>query len=258
MPPACNPERRQLVTDPASLLIIAVAFLAGGTLKGFAGMGLPLVTVAVLTFAFGLPNAVALMTVSGLVTNLWQAVGGRRTKEAFVRILPFTLACCLFVWFGTGILVSFDERILVATLGVLLAAYASLAIAGWSATIDPRTDRWLGPIAGAVNGVLCGITGITSVPSVIYVRALGLPRETMIQAMGILFGLSYVAIIFALGARGTLDLQLGALSALAVVPAVAGMWLGRRLRFALDHARFTAVFNWILLMIGIAVALRSI
>ena len=246
------------MTDPISLAIITLAFAIGGFVKGFAGMGLPLVTIAALTFAFGLPNAVALMTVSGLATNLWQAFGGNATREAFRRILPFLVACCLFVWFGTGVLVSFDESVLVVALGLLLVAYASLALTGWNPRITPAQDRWLAPVLGAVNGVCCGITGITSVPSIIYVRAMGLPRETMIQAMGMLFGLSYVAIVIALAIRGTLNVEIGTLSLLAVLPAFAGMWLGRRVRFRTGEAGFAQLFNWLLLLIGLGLILRSI
>ena len=227
-------------------------------MKGFAGMGLPLVTVAALTFAFGLPNAVALMAVPGLVTNLWQSFGGSETRTAFRRIWPFLVACCLFVHVGTGILVSVDQRILVALLGGLLFLYAALAIVGWSPAISPATDRWLGPFAGAMNGICCGITGITSVPSVIYVRSLALPRETMIQSMGILFGLSYVAIVVSLAVRGTLNVEVGTLSALAVAPALAGMWAGRRLRFQTDQAKFALIFNWLLLAIGGFMVVRSL
>ena len=245
------------MTDPTSLLVIALAFAAGGFVKGFAGMGLPLVTVAALTFAFGLPNAVALMTVSGLVTNLWQSFG-RDADRAFRAIAPFLIFCCLFVWVGTGILLTFDQRMLVVALGALLAVYALSSIAGWRLTLTSAQDRWAGPLLGAVNGVSCGITGITSVPSVLYVRALGLSRETMIQAMGMLFGLSYVAIVLSLWLRGTLNVEVGGLSALAVLPALAGMGVGRAVRLRTDPATFARVFDRVLLVIGLGMAARAL
>ena len=238
------------LAEPLSLLIIALAFAGGGFVKGFAGMGLPLVTVAALTFAFGLPNAVMLMVVPGLVTNLWQAVGGTETRAAMARIWPFLLACCAFVWFGTGILVSVDTDLLIVGLGLLLVVYATVTIAGIRLDVPPAQEWWLGPVFGAVNGVACGITGITSVPSILYVNGLNMPRERMIQAMGILFGLSYVAITGALWLRGTLNLQVSGLSALAVMPTLLGMWLGRRLRFASSDVGFKRWFNRLLLVIG--------
>lgn len=241
-----------------SLAIIALAFVAGGFVKGFAGMGLPLVTVAALTFAFGLPVAVMLMVVPGLVTNLWQALGGSQTRAAMRRIWPFLVACCAFVWFGTGILVSFDADTLVVGLGVLLTTYAAVSIAGVRLAVPAAQEWWMGPACGAINGVACGVTGITSVPSVLYVNGLGMPRERMIQAMGMLFGLSYVAISAALWLRGTLNVEVGTLSVLAVLPALAGMWLGRRARFATSEAGFKRAFNWLLLAIGVYLVVRGL
>ena len=245
------------LTEPLAWLVIASAFLGGGFVKGFAGMGLPLVTVAALTFVFGLPAAVMLMIVPGLVTNLWQALGGEETGAAMRRIWPFLVACCAFVWFGTGILVSFDADALVVTLGLLLAGYAAAAIGGLRLDVPAAHEWWMGPVLGAVNGVACGITGVTSVPSVLYVNGLGMPRERMIQAMGMLFGLSYVAIVVALWVRGTLGVEVSAFSAMAVLPALAGMWLGRRARFLTSETRFRRIFNWLLLAIGLYLIVRG-
>ena len=245
------------MTDLISLTIIAFAFALGGFVKGFAGMGLPVITVAVLTFAFGLPTAVMLMAVPGLVTNVWQALGGSETREAFRRILPFLAACCAFVWFGTGILISSDPDVLVLFLGALLAAYATLLIVGVRVEVPARQEWWMGPVFGSINGVACGITGITSVPSVLYVNGLSMPRERMIQAMGMLFGLSYVAIVASLWIRDALVLQTSWLSALAVLPALGGMWLGRRARLTTSEATFRHWFNWFLLAAGLYMVVRS-
>ena len=246
------------LTDPLSLAVIAAAFVAGGFVKGFAGMGLPLVTVAALTFAFGLPVAVMLMVVPGLVTNLWQAIGGSETGPAMRRIWPFLVACCACVWFGTGVLASFDADLLVVGLGLLLAGYAFITIAGVRIDVPPSQEWWMAPVFGAVNGVACGITGITSVPSVLYVNGLGMPRERMIQAMGMLFGLSYVAISVALWLRGMLSVEVGTLSFLAVLPALAGMWIGRRARSGTSDAGFRRAFNWLLLAIGVYLIVRGL
>ena len=245
-------------TDPLTLTIVALAFAGGGFVKGFAGMGLPLVTVAALTFAFGLPAAVMLMVVPGLVTNLWQAVGGSETGAAMRRIWPFLLACCACVWFGTGILATFDANALVVGLGALLALYAAITIGGVRLDVPRAQEWWMGPVFGAVNGVACGITGITSVPSVLYVNGLAMPRERMIQTMGMLFGLSYVAISAALWLRGMLSVEIGALSVFAVAPALCGMWLGRRARFTTSDATFRRVFNWLLLAIGLYLIVRGV
>ena len=54
---------------------------------------------------------------------------------------------------------------------------------------------------GGINGVLTGMTGSFVVPGVLYLQALALPRDAFIQAMGILFTISTVALAVSLGDR---------------------------------------------------------
>src|SRR5690606_4573999 len=58
--------------SPESLVLIAVALGAGAIVKGATGMGLPLIAVPALAASFGVPHALAIMTVPILVTNIWQ------------------------------------------------------------------------------------------------------------------------------------------------------------------------------------------
>ena len=83
----------------SSLVIIAFAFFAGGFVKGVAGMGLPAITVAILVFGFGLPTAMALMILPGLVSNLYQAFAGPQWRVALLRIAHRInrIFCCTFL-----------------------------------------------------------------------------------------------------------------------------------------------------------------
>ena len=64
------------LTDPATLALVAGVLLLAGTVKGVVGLGLPTVTLALLTATTGLEAAVAVMLLPSLVTNLWQALAG--------------------------------------------------------------------------------------------------------------------------------------------------------------------------------------
>lgn len=99
------------------------------------------------------------------------------------------------------------------------------------------------------NGVLTGMTGSFVVPGVMYLQGTGMGRNELVQAMGILFTLSTLALALALGGTGLLDAELGLLSMLALVPALVGMVIGQRLRGRLPEARFrTALFAALLAM----------
>ncbi len=249
---------RSGMIDMALLLIVGLTFLLAGGVKGVIGMGLPTVSLALLTLIVGLPEAMALLLVPSFVTNLWQGVAGGYLGEILRRLWLFLGLAMITVWIGGAALVSFDLAYLAALLGVLLVAYALLSLLGVRFETQPRHEAWVGPLMGVTNGVLTGMTGSFVVPGVMYLQSLNLPRDMFIQSMGVLFTASTVALAITLGSRGFLDQQLGWLSLAAVIPALIGMEFGKRLRSRLSEAVFRRVFFLSVLVVGLFIAGRNL
>lgn len=237
--------------DSFVLLSVAITFLLAGTVKGVIGLGLPSVSLALLTASLGLPQAMALLLVPSFVTNLWQAAVGGHARVILSRIWPFLAMACVTVWFGGKALTRIDLAWLSALLGVLLILYALLSLGGLRVSLPPARERWAGPLLGGVNGLLTGMTGSFVFPGVLFLQAIGLTRDQLIQAMGMLFTLSTLALGVALEGNGLLTAELGGLSAVAVIPALIGMVLGQRLRSRLSETLFRRVFFVSLLLLGL-------
>ncbi len=237
--------------DFGTLFAIAATFLLAGMVKGVIGLGLPTVSLALLTVAMGLPQAMALLLVPSFVTNLWQAVNGGHLAAVLRRLWPFLVMAGVTVWFGAAALTRIDLAWLSALLGLLLVVYAAISLGGLRLTVPPATESWAGPVLGAVNGLLTGMTGSFVVPGVMFLQAIGLPRDMLIQAMGVLFTVSTVALAIALQDNGMLDQDLGVLSATGLLPALLGMALGQQVRQSLPEATFRKVFFAALLLLGL-------
>lgn len=236
--------------DGLTLIAITVTFVIGGAVKGVIGMGLPAVAVGLLTVVIGLTEAMALLLIPSFVTNLWQALDGKQTRAVFSRIWPFLLMATLTVWPGTFALTRVNVALLSALLGFLLVSYAAFSLAGRRLALSGQQERWVGPLVGAVNGILSGMTGAFNFPSVLYLQALGLPRDGFIQAMGMLFTLSTVALGLSLGSNDLLTLELGALSLAALIPSFVGLYVGRQVRKTLSEQVFRRVFFVALSLLG--------
>lgn len=236
--------------DIATLLAVAGTFLVAGAVKGVIGLGLPTVSLALLTVAIGLPQAMALLLVPSFVTNVWQAATGGNGRAIVARLWPFLLMATITVWIGATALTRVDPSWLTGLLGLLLVAYAVMSLAGLRIAVPARREAWVGPLVGSANGILTGMTGSFVVPGVLFLQAIGLPRDVLIQAMGMLFTASTVALALALQGNGLLSADLGAVSAAAVAPAIAGMALGGRIRRRLSEALFRRVFFVALLLLG--------
>ena len=114
----------------AITLLVMATFLLAGTVKGLIGLGLPTVSLAILTLATDLPTAMVLLLVPSFATNLWQASMGGNAALLCRRLWPFLLPAALSVWIGALALQRIDLALLSALLGTLLVVYAIVSLAG--------------------------------------------------------------------------------------------------------------------------------
>ena len=75
--------------DTVVLILVFSTFLLAGMIKGVIGLGLPTVSLAILTVVIGLPQAMALLLVPSLLTNVWQAFKRNLGFEIGRMVLSF-------------------------------------------------------------------------------------------------------------------------------------------------------------------------
>jgi len=246
------------VFDPTSLLTIGATFLLAGLVKGVIGMGLPTVSLGLLTAVVGLPQAMALLIIPAFMTNLWQAlVGGHLIdllKQHWIFFLIATASVGLGVYFGKAI----ELSILSALLGIILVIYSVTNLLGISFVLSARQGRWSAPFFGATNGILTGLTGSFVMPGVPYLQALGLDRNQLVQAMGFLFTCSSLGLAIALWGNNRITSDLALLSLIGLAPAIIGMIIGQKIRHRLSEVQFRRVFFWSMLVIGLYIARKAI
>ena len=242
---------------PDTLIIVILTFLLAGLVKGVIGLGLPTVSLALLTATLGLKPAMALLLVPSFITNVWQGLVGGALLELSRRLWLLLIAVCVSTWFGAKVLAVTDTALLSALLGGLLCLYATLSLRSFHMPSPGRFEPWVSPVIGVINGVLTGMTGSFVFPGVPYLQALGLTRDQLIQAMGILFSISTVALALSMNEHKLISSDLGLLSAAGVIPALAGMVLGQKLRQRLSETAFRKVFFGAILVLGIYIIIRS-
>jgi hypothetical protein len=226
-------------------------FLLAGLVKGTVGLGLPLVSVALLTPLHGLTAAMALMLVPAILTNVWQAWHGPALR-ALGRRLWVMLAVLAVTAAATGWwLADTGDVGLEAGLGVALLIYVALALTRWHPRVQRRQQAHWGPVAGAATGLVVGATGVLSIPSVIYLRATGLQRDHLVQAMGLTFTVATLALSLGLGLADALPADGLARSAAGLPPALVGMVAGSALRRRIPARRFQRVLLAALAVIGV-------
>jgi len=243
---------------PADTLPLAAVFLLAGIVKGLLGLGLPTVAMGLLGLFMRPAEAAALLILPSLVTNVWQLLARPRLGPLLRRFGPMMLAIAAATLAGAGLIAAPPTPAAGAALGGALALYALTGLARLRLRVPPAAERWAGPLAGAMTGLVTGATGVFVVPAVPYLGALDLDRDDLVQALGLSFTVSTLALAAGLALHGALPLAASGRSLLAVGPALAGMGLGGWLRTRIQPAPFRLCFFTGLLALGAELLWRGL
>ena len=246
------------MSDLPFLLAVTATFLAAGMVKGVTGMGLPTLAMGVLGALISPLTAASLLIVPSFVTNVWQLLAGPAFLPLVRRLWPMMLAIGAGTLLGSAWLAGGDTGATTMALGAALAAYAAHGLFARQIRVPQRAERWLSPLVGLATGAVSGMTGVFVVPAVPYLQSLGLARDDLVQALGLSFTVSTIALAVGLSAHGALAPRGAGLSLLALAPALTGMWAGQRLRRRISHSTFRRVFLGFLLLLGAEMALRPL
>ena len=110
------------------LVLLGATFFVAGLVKGVVGLGLPTVTLAVLTATLGLKPAMALLLMPSLITNFWQGVVGGHFLALMRRLAWLLVAVSICTWFGVRSLADGNTAWLSALFGFLLVIYAATGL----------------------------------------------------------------------------------------------------------------------------------
>lgn len=246
-----------LSLDPAVTALVLFVFFLAGIIKGVVGFGLPLFAISVLASVISLPAAIAANVGPSFVTNVRQALRGPYLLALIKRLWPFLLPAIALTWVGIAIQVRVNPAYPGLVLGMLAVAFAIIRLSKVQMRLNPEHEKLTGVLVGMVNGVVTGITGIFVLPGGLYIQALGLSRDELVQALGLLFMVSTVAVGGIFIAKSLVSPQLAVLSVLAIVPALAGMRIGEALRSRLSEAMFSKLFLGGIAIIGVSLILRN-
>lgn len=247
-----------LLAQPGLLLGAVLVFALAGVVKGVVGLGLPTVSMALLALFMPTGQAAAWLLLPSLVTNVLQMRPAASLGPVLRRLWPMQLGVVVGtlggVWWWGPLGQAAGARTL---LGAALALYALWGLWGRAVTLPQDQQGWLGAVAGLVTGGITALTGVFVVPAVAYLQALQLPRQALMQAMGLSFTVSTLALGVGLsglsglaGGRGPLDGAALWASAAMLLPALLGMAAGQRLRSRLSATAFKQVLMGSLLALG--------
>ena len=202
-------------------------------------------------------QAAGLMVVPALGTNIWQMAAGPALGRLARRFAWMIVGVFAGTFATIGLMTASGDGAR-AVLGLVLAAYGLYGLFARRFEVAPRHEVWASPLIGLITGSICGATGIFVVPSAPYLTSLRMDTEELVQSIGIMAFVCPLALALALAMHGRYSFGAAGASFVALAPALAGMYVGIRLRRRLPAATFMRWFFMGLVVLGAYMFLRTL
>lgn len=236
------------------LLFIAAVFMLAGFVKGVVGLGLPTVSMGLLAVTMAPSQALAIVIVPAVITNIWQTFGGPYFLDIIRRLWPLLIGTALGIWLNRGSLTGPYAHYIPIALGILLVLYAVMGLGKFDFKIASRNEKWVGGIAGLVTGLISAATGVQVIPSMPFLQAIGMEKDELVQALGVFFTVATLALTVNLSASGLLSASTALPGAIAMGASFAGMFLGQTVRSKMPAEAFRRWFLISMIFLGIYLA----
>jgi uncharacterized protein len=234
----------------------ALAFVIGGSVKGALGVGLPLIAVPLLSLWIPSPQAIAMLVVPVLSSNLWQAVEGGRFIPTLKRFRGLIAA----QFIATVLTVRMTLAMTASQLNILLAFALLLAVALMAVKptlrVNPKQEQRVGTAIGLFSGLLGGVSSLTGPVIITYLLSLKIDRDTFIGSISVIYLTGAVPLYFAMLWFGRVAVVDFAMSGVALMPMAIGLAIGKMLRQWLDEALFRKVLLGFLTLLALLLLLK--
>lgn len=241
------------------LAFVIAVFAIAGMIKGTIGLGLPAVSMALLTLLMSPFQAATLLIIPSLVTNIWQLFAEGHVLRLIRRFWSLLLGIIVgtiwsvFPTLGQG---EFQSEIL---LGGMLALYGAYGLFAKNMPNLAPHEKWLSPIIGYLGGAITVATGVIVIPVVPFLQSLHLKRDDLVQSLGLAFTVSTVCLAIYLYLNPVDQMNIDwKTSLIALIPALIGMWFGTKIRYRIPEQKFRKLFFLGLVLFGSYMVLHQL
>ena len=241
-----------------NLIAVAISGLFfAGIIKGATGIGYSSCALPFLAASLGLQNAIVLAVAPAMASNVAILFTTGSLKRSIRAFWPLYLSTLPGILCGVTLLTWADKRIPAQILGVIICAYAFLALVRPNLALPASFARAAQAPVGFCNGLLTGFTGSQVMPLMPYMLALKLEPALFVQAVNVSVVIASFFLGFGLWLSGLMSAPDLSLSLAAIIPALAGVHLGNWARRHIPALQFKPAVLAVLLLIGFSLTMRA-
>jgi uncharacterized membrane protein YfcA len=244
----------------AALTGAALVTLFGGFVKGAVGFAMPLIMVSGMGIFLEPHLVVAGIVLPIVVSNALQTARGGlgEARDAVREHRLYIAVVCVAIFLTAQLVNAIPPRAMYVFLGVPVVVLTAIQLAGVRFRVPPNARRRTEALIALAAGTMGGIAGTWGPPTVLYLLALDTPKARQMVVQGVVYGLGSVTLLAGHLQSGILNRETLPFSAMLVVPALLGMWLGFALGDRLDQERFRKLTMAVLIVAGLNLVRKGV
>lgn len=246
------------MTGLDSWLIVCLVMLIAGTVKGIAGLGLPTIGVSLLVIFFDAHQALGLIVLPLLFSNLLQAWQSGQSRWVISNFWPFLVAIALSIFIASSFASRVNDRViyLLIAVGIFLFLISQKKLP--KIQLAGENHIFSAGLAGTLAGILGGLTTVWGPPTIIYLRMLGLEKEQFVRATGWMFLIGSLPLVAGYWMGGILTAELIPAGIVGSIMAMTGVVIGKHFRSGISEKHFVLVIDVILGLMAINLLRKSL
>ena len=246
-----------MYNDPTIILIIILAVLAGGLVKGTIGFGMPMVALPIIAFVIPATTAMVILCAPILLTNFLQ-INFKQGVSSY-RFLPMFISLIIGLIVGARMILEININTITQIIAVSIIFAALVNCFGIKITsINQKKEKAITIIIGFGSGILGGLSTFYGPPMLAYLVAADLPKEKFVRTVSTMYFIGsfplYGSLIY-YGFATSLDLIV---SLILIIPAYIAQQLGTKIRDKINQKQFRMCILITLIILGFSLLIKTL
>ena len=246
-----------MYNDPTIVVIIILAVLAGGLIKGTLGFGMPMVALPIIAFVIPATTAMIILCAPILLTNFLQI----KFKQGIssYRFLPMMLCLIIGLLVGARLILEINLNTITQIIAISIIFAALINCFGFKIQNPKKSrERVITSIIGFGSGILGGLSTFYGPPMLAYLVASDLPKEKFVRTVSVMYFVGSFPLYGSLIYYGFATKQDIIMSVFLILPAFISQQIGTRIRDKINQKQFRICILVTLIILGISLFIKTI
>ena len=246
-----------MYNDPIIVVIIILAVLAGGLIKGTLGFGMPMVALPIIAFVIPATTAMIILCAPILLTNFLQ-IKFKQGVSSY-RFLPMILSLIIGLLVGARLILEINLNTITQIIAISIIFAALINCFGFKIQNPKKSrERVITSIIGFGSGILGGLSTFYGPPMLAYLVASDLPKEKFVRTVSVMYFVGSFPLYGSLIYYGFATKQDIIMSVFLILPAFISQQIGTRIRDKINQKQFRICILVTLIILGISLFIKTI